>query len=98
MADYIDSNNSGTEHLNGEIWSSALREIFMSMTSRLGVAAGKRMADTTILEGTFGMPPNPTYATMARKLLGADGELNGGANQQVICTAMTTRGILQASD
>lgn len=98
MADYIDSTNSGTEHQNGEIWSSALREIFMSMTARLGVDAGKRMADTTILEGTFGTPPNPTFASMAKKLLAADAELNGGANQQVICTAMTSRGILQVSD
>ncbi len=98
MADYINSNNSGTEHKNGEIWSSALREIFMSMTARLGLDAGKRMADTTILEGTFGVPPNPTYATMARKLLEADAALNAGANLLTICTAMTTRGILQAAD
>ncbi len=98
MADYIDSDDSGTEHKNGEIWSSALREIFMAMTARLGVDAGKRMADTTILEGTFGVPPNPTYATMGRMLLAADAELNGGANLQVICSAMTTRGILQPSD
>jgi subtilisin-like proprotein convertase family protein len=98
MADYINSNNAGTEHKNGEIWSSALREIFMSLTARFGFDAGKRTADTTILEGTFGMPPNPTYATMAKKLIAADGALNGGANLQVICTAVTTRGILQAGD
>ncbi len=98
MADFIQSDNSGTEHLNGEIWSSALREIFMSMTARFGLDAGKRMADTTILEGTFGVPPSPTFATMAKKLLQADGALNGSVNLQTICTAMTTRGILQAAD
>jgi subtilisin-like proprotein convertase family protein len=98
MADYIQSDNSGTEHLNGEIWSSALREIFMSMTARVGLDAGKRMADTTIIEGTFGVPPGPTYATMAKKLLQADAALNGSANAQTICTAMTARGILQAAD
>jgi subtilisin-like proprotein convertase family protein len=98
MADFIQSDNSGTEHLNGEIWSSALREIFMSMTSRFGFDAGKRMADTTILEGTFGVPPNPTFATMAKRLIQADAALNGAVNLQTICTAMTTRGILQAAD
>ena len=38
----INSDNAGTEHLNGEIWSSALREIFMSMAQGLGPDAGKR--------------------------------------------------------
>lgn len=98
MADFINSDNAGTEHLNGEIWSSALREIFMSMVGRLGLDAGKRMADTTVIEGTFGVPPNPTYATMAMKLIQADAALNGSANLQTICTAMMTRGILKASD
>jgi subtilisin-like proprotein convertase family protein len=97
MADY-DTGNSADEHKNGEIWSSALREIFMAMTSRLGVPAGKRIADTTILEGTFGVPPNPTFATMAKKLIAADAALNGAANLQAICSAMTLRGILQAGE
>jgi subtilisin-like proprotein convertase family protein len=97
MANY-DSGGSADEHKNGEIWSSALREIFMAMTSRLGAAAGKRMADATILEGTFGVPPNPTFATMAKKLIAADAALNGGANLQAICSAMTLRGILQPAE
>src|SRR5438105_7978965 len=80
----------GTEHKNGEIWSSALREIFMTI--------GKRMTDTIVLEGTFGMPIGPTYAQFAQKLLTADRALTGGVNAQVICKAMTSRGILASSD
>lgn len=90
MADYIDANQSGTEHKNGEIWSSALREIFMK--------AGRRVTDTLVIESYFDAPPSPTFAVMAQKLLDADRQLNGGANAATICSAMTLRGILGASD
>jgi len=90
MADFIVSENPGTEHRNGEIWSSALREIFMAL--------GRQKTDTLVLEATFGVPTGPSYAQMAQKLLGADGALNGGANTAVICKAMTTRGILTTAD
>lgn len=90
MADYINSDTSGTEHKNGEIWSSALREIFMS--------AGKRTTDTLVLESTFGVPAEPAYAVMAQRILAIDRTLNGGANVPAICAAMTKRGILAGSD
>ncbi|HEX9502657.1 MAG TPA: M36 family metallopeptidase, partial [Thermoanaerobaculia bacterium] len=90
MANFIVSESAGTEHKNGEIWSSALREIFMKL--------GKRTTDTLVLEGTFGVPIGPAYALMAQKLLSADRALNGGANTAVICTAMTARGILTSGD
>ena len=90
MADFAVSENSGTEHRNGEIWSSALREIFMKL--------GKRTTDTLVLEGTFGVPTGPTYAMMAQKILLADRALNRGANTSVICTTMLARGILTAGD
>src|SRR5438128_1647814 len=77
MADFIASDVPGTEHKNGEIWSSALREIFMTI--------GKRMTDTIVLEGTFGMPIGPTYAQFAQKLLNEDRELTSGSNAQDIC-------------
>ena len=86
MADFINSDTPGTEHKNGEIWSSALREIFMTI--------GKRTTDTIVLEGTFGVPIGTTYAQMAQKILAADRALNGGANVPAICAAMTKRGIL----
>ncbi len=90
MADFIVSDTPGTEHRNGEIWSSALREIFLSV--------GRRTTDTLVLEGTFGVPLGPTYALMAQKILQADRALNVGAHVPVICAAMTKRGILAASD
>lgn len=90
MADYIDANQSGTEHKNGEIWSSALREIFMK--------AGRRVTDTLVIESYFDTPPSPTFAVMAQKLLDADRQLNGGTNGATICTAMTLRGILTNCD
>ena len=90
MADFVVSDAPGTEHKNGEIWSSALREIFMKL--------GKRTTDTVVLEGTFGVPTGPSYALMAQKLLSADRALSGGANLGVICSAMTARGILTSAD
>ncbi|MDQ6800920.1 MAG: M36 family metallopeptidase [Acidobacteriota bacterium] len=86
MANFVASDSAGSEHKNGEIWSSALREIFTKL--------GKRTTDTLVLEGTFGVPIGPTYALMAQKLLSADRALNAGANTGVICAAMTARGIL----
>src|SRR5438132_2770422 len=66
----------------------------MSLVVTRGVEQGRRMADIIVLEGLFGTPSNPTFAVQARKLLAADQALNGGANANVICRAMTTRGIL----
>jgi subtilisin-like proprotein convertase family protein len=90
MADYIVSDASGTEHRNGEIWSSALREIFL--------AIGKRTTDILVIESHFGVPPNPTYAIMARRMLDVDRLLNGGRNASTVCASMVVRGILAASD
>src|SRR5438876_12102396 len=90
MSDFINSDVPGTEHKNGEIWSSALREIFMT--------AGKRTTDRIVLEGAFGVPIGPTYALMAQNFLSADRSLNGGANTSSIASAITIRGIIRASD
>jgi len=98
MNDYIVGEISGTEHKNGEIWSSALREIFDALVQRHGVAAGRPMADTLVLESMFGAPSDPTYANQARKLIDADRILNGGAHGATICSAFITRLILGASD
>ncbi|MEA2343580.1 MAG: hypothetical protein QOF63_1749 [Thermoanaerobaculia bacterium] len=98
MNDYINGDISGTEHKNGEIWSSALREIFDALVRRHGVTDGRRTADTLVLESMFGAPSDPTYATIAKKLLDADRALNGGAHVATICTAFTARLILGAAD
>jgi subtilisin-like proprotein convertase family protein len=98
MANYIVSDTPGTEHKNGEIWSSALREIFMALVQQNGGEQGRRIADATVLEGTFGVPPDPTFNVMARKLLDADRALWGGAHAAIICGAMSARGIIAAAD
>ena len=98
MADFQRSGGEGTEHQNGMIWSSALREIFDAMRGRYGNDPGKRRTDTLVIEGTFGVPPTPTFAAMAKNILDADRILYGGADTATICAAMTTRGILAASD
>jgi subtilisin-like proprotein convertase family protein len=98
MNDYNNSELSGTEHQNGEIWSSALREIFDALVRRHGVIDGRRAADTLVLESMFGAPLNPTYAGIAKKLLDADRALNGGAHVATICSAFTARLILGTSD
>jgi subtilisin-like proprotein convertase family protein len=98
MSDYIVGETPGTEHKNGEIWSSALREIFDALVQRHGVAAGRPMADTLVIESMFGAPSNPTYAIAARKLIDADRILNGGAHAATICSAFIARLILSAAD
>jgi subtilisin-like proprotein convertase family protein len=98
MADFILSEADGTQHKNGEIWSSALREIFMTLAAREGDDPGRRTTDTIVLESTFGAPPLPTFAVMARKMILADQILDQGANRVTICSAMQARGILGAAD
>ena len=97
MADFVVSDVPGTEHRNGEIWSSALREIFMKLTHRYGLEQGKRLADTLVLEGTFGVTA-PTFAVMGRNLLAADHALDSGNDIAPICAAMLQRSILTAAD
>ena len=98
MNDYINGDTSGTEHKNGEIWSSALREIFDSLVQRHGVTDGRRMTDTLVIESMFGAPAGPTYAVMAGKLIDADRILNSGAHAAAICSAFIARLILGSAD
>jgi subtilisin-like proprotein convertase family protein len=85
MADFKSSNDPGTEHENGEIWSSALREIFL--------AIGKENSDRLVIESLFGVPPSPSFSDVAQRMVEADREMRGGADVTAICTAMTSRGI-----
>ncbi|MGK2858593.1 MAG: proprotein convertase P-domain-containing protein, partial [Thermoanaerobaculia bacterium] len=98
MADYLRGGSFGTEHLNGEIWSSALRDVFVAAVARLGDEEGRRTVDRTILESHFGMPPNPSFRTAALRMIDADRRLNRGALTPSICTAMAARGIVATAD
>ena len=94
MAGYELSDTAGVEHRNGQIWSSALREIHVSLVSRYGFEEGRRVASRIVLEALFGAPPHPTFAAIATRMLEVDGLLHGGINGPLICTVMSARGIL----
>lgn len=86
MADYDVRERAGTEHHNGAIWSSALRELHQQL--------GRDVNDTIVLESLFDAPNEPTFADLARRMLLADQLLYGGTHAEAICGAMTKRGIL----
>jgi subtilisin-like proprotein convertase family protein len=86
MADYQRIEGPGIPHENGQIMSSALREIFL--------AIGKPVTDTIVIESIFGAPSLPTFAVMARRMIDADQLLYGGTHKTTICAAMASRGIL----
>lgn len=90
MADFDRGDNRGVEHRNGQIWSSALREIFLEL--------GRHTTDILVLEALFGVPPNPTFAVMARRMIEVDRLLFSGANAATICGAMNARGIAVSCD
>ena len=86
MADFDTREQSGTEHHNGSIWSSALRELHERI--------GKQAADTIVLESIFDLPPLPTFNAAAHRLVVADEELYGGAHVADLCAVMSKRGII----
>ena len=98
MADYIASDAAGTEHQNGEIWSAAMRDLFLAMRSRTFSGVAKRMTDTLAVEAFFGAPPSPTFAGIARRMIAVDRLLFNGQNVTVICSVMSARRILSAAD
>lgn len=90
MADYEKTGGAGVEHRNGAIWSSALREIHQQL--------GRTVTDTIVIESLFDVPPSPTFAVLARRMIEADRLLFNGVHAQTICAAMLIRGILAACD
>jgi subtilisin-like proprotein convertase family protein len=86
MRDYDTIEAAGVEHRNGEIFSSALRELFLAL--------GKPVTDTVVIESVFGAPSLPPFAVMAQRMINADQLLYGGAHQTTICAAMVARLIL----
>jgi subtilisin-like proprotein convertase family protein len=90
MAQYERVGGAGVEHRNGSIWSSALREIHQQL--------GRTITDTIVLEAMFAVPPNPTFAVMAQRILEADRLLFNGIHAQTICAAMLARGIVTGCD
>jgi subtilisin-like proprotein convertase family protein len=98
MADYVSSNQRGVEHRNGAIWSSLLREIFLSYRAKFGALEGRRRADTIVLESHFGLPSSPSFAMLARNMIAADRALHAGSNVASICGALTLRRIVVSGE
>lgn len=98
MDDYITSDRGGAEHINGEIWSSVLREIFLKLTGRHGVEEGRRNSDRLILESQFGVPSSANFRLGGMRILEVDRILYGGSHGSELCAALTLRKILAASD
>lgn len=98
MDDYVLTDRGGAEHINGEIWSSALREIFMTLIGRHGVGEGRRIADRLILESQFGIPTSSNFRLGGMRMLEVDRVLNGGSHGSELCAALTLRRIIAASD
>lgn len=90
MAEYERSGGSGAEHRNGAIWSSALREIHQQL--------GRDVTDTIVVESMFDVPPHPTFAVMAQRMIEADRLLFNAVHAQTICVAMLNRGIVTGCD
>lgn len=89
MAGYDTSETAGVEHRNGQIFSSALRELFLAL--------GRQVTDTIVVESVFGAPPLPSFGAMAQRMIEADRLLYGGAHASTICAVMTARGIFAAN-
>jgi subtilisin-like proprotein convertase family protein len=92
MDDYRFTNTPGTEHRNGMIWSSLLREVFTHYVDELGSETGRRRTDVIILESLHGLPMRPGFDLLVRNILDADEALEGSA-AATICAGARFRGI-----
>jgi Fungalysin/Thermolysin Propeptide Motif/Fungalysin metallopeptidase (M36) len=75
----------GDPHLDGEIWSAGLREIFLAL--------GKQTTDTIVLQSHFLVPDNPQFCDGVKALKDADRALFNGRNRIRIGSIMAQRGI-----
>ncbi|MDX1582919.1 MAG: M36 family metallopeptidase, partial [Thermoanaerobaculia bacterium] len=91
-ADFIFSGSAGTEHRNGRIWSSFLRELFMHSVGRFGIEEARRRTDTVVLESLFGLPFDPPFDLVIEKMIDADRALFASEGRDAICVAARSRG------
>lgn len=71
-------------HFNGEIWASALMEIW--------TALGKEKTDQLVLQSFYGMSSNMSMSQAAMLILLADQQLFNGNDTTVICDIFNARG------
>lgn len=79
----------GSVHADGEIWSAALWDIRQVL--------GPDITDQLVLEHHFLLPCNASMTDAGNQLIQADLDLNGGAHDAAIRTALCDRGILSGS-
>lgn len=81
---------TGECHADGEIWSSALWNLFK--------LAGKTTADGLILKSHTNVPMQPKFKDGAQAILQTDATLYNGNNKPAICLSMMSRGIIGTVD
>ena len=72
-------------HADGEIWSSALRQ--------MRTLVGPQTGDAIVIKSHTFLTPSANFINAADALIVADATLNGGANAAAIHGAMASRGI-----
>jgi outer membrane protein assembly factor BamB len=81
------------EHNAGEIWASALWEVFANLATRHGFSEGRETILKLVLDGMSLSPPNPTFLQARDALILADRVNNGGENLNEIWAGFAKRGI-----
>jgi Zn-dependent metalloprotease len=79
---------SSSIHANGEIWSSALMEVWD--------AAGKEVADKLMLQALYALAPNMNFRNAAREFIIADSLIYGGAHYCSIYYSFLKRGLVDS--
>lgn len=91
LDDFVFSTASGTEHKNGRIWSTFLRESFEALVALHGYENGRKVMDTLVLEGLQGLPSQPGFEHVVAKMITADAILFAADHIRTICTAARSR-------
>jgi hypothetical protein len=81
----FDHDEDADEHVNGQIWSAALLEIF--------TALDRNIADRIILESHFQLDGFTTFARAARAIIDADRNLYGGRHIAQLRVIFRRKGI-----
>jgi M6 family metalloprotease-like protein len=85
-----DYNATGDIHINGEIWSQTLFNLFNGI--------GKTTTDRIVLQSHFNVPDGVTFKQAGDALLTADLQLFFGTHITQICTELLARKIYVAGD
>jgi hypothetical protein len=85
-----DFDENASPHVNGEIWSATLFDIFKAL--------GKDTADRLILHAHFHVPYDPTFVQGADSIIAADWCLFGGVNIPRLCELFRFRKIYGEAD